>query len=350
MTTKRKTGGVPDANQKTPPVVLDRLHGNQNSAPGASVKKKRGESENTRRAASSTRSPESFASLADWIASPEFAAIATQASSEAAERKLIKRREYQRRYRVRTRDGLTLKAVDFCRIAFSVPTVPLLPAPGQVVRWPAETIYSPIKAKTSTLRRTRADHHRKQWQIDAERVIIVTPQEFGYLVQALDMTAEDCAAYLRVSVSTVRAWECGDEAIPFSAYWLLRLTIKADRFNTRFPEWEGWVIAEDGPDAGKLIAANRSYAFTPQEIACFPGAWHQVSVSDLRAEKLQAKLDQATAENTRLRQLYQAQGVTRELRRMQERIGALLEGVGTAELIDFQSSTPPAAQPQEKAA
>lgn len=40
MTLKKKTGGAPDANQKTPPVVLDRLHGNQNSAPGASVKKK----------------------------------------------------------------------------------------------------------------------------------------------------------------------------------------------------------------------------------------------------------------------------------------------------------------------
>lgn len=40
MTLKKKTGGVPDANQKTPPAVLDRLHGNQNSAPDASVKKK----------------------------------------------------------------------------------------------------------------------------------------------------------------------------------------------------------------------------------------------------------------------------------------------------------------------
>lgn len=40
MTPKKKTGGVPDANQKTPPVVLDRLHGNQNSAPGVSVKEK----------------------------------------------------------------------------------------------------------------------------------------------------------------------------------------------------------------------------------------------------------------------------------------------------------------------
>jgi DNA-binding transcriptional regulator YiaG len=282
------------------------------------------------------RRPESFATVADWVASPEFAAVAAEHRAAAAERKRSKRNEYARRQWARNRAGLPIKAVDFCRIVFRVPTVPLLPAPGQVVRWPAETIYSPIKAKASTPRRYRQDHKRTQWQIDAERVIGITPQEFGYLVQALGMTAEDCAAYLRVTVATVRAWEAGDEAIPFAAFWLLRLTIQADRFTTRFPQWEGWVIAEDGPDAGKLIDANRSAAFTPQEIACFPRAWHQVSASNLRADKLQAELDRATAENTRLRQLFNAQGVTTELRQMQEKLAAMLDSIGTAEIIEYR--------------
>lgn len=282
------------------------------------------------------RGPESFANLADWIASPEFAAVAAQAHRDAAERKRIRRKECQRRRDARKRAGLPRKAVDFCRIVFSLPTVPLLPAPGQVVRWPAETIYSPIKAKATTPRRYRLDHKRTQWQIDAERVIIITPQEFGYLVQALGMTAEDCAAYLRVTVATVRAWEAGDESIPFAAFWLLRLTIKADRFNTRFPEWEGWAIAEDGPDAGKLIDGNRSAAFSPQEIACFPSAWFQASFHALRAEKLQAELDRATAENTRLRQLFNAQGVTTELRQMRDKLAAMLDGIGTAEIVDYK--------------
>lgn len=350
MTPKKKTGGVPDANQKTPPVVLDRLHGNQDSAPVETVKKKFSIQANIQCVAPSpARGPEFFANLADWVASPEYAAVAAQARIDAAKRKQIRRKEYGRHYYSRRRNGLPLKAVDFCRIVFRVPTVPLLPAPGQVVRWPAETIYSPIKAKASTPRRYRPDHKRPQWQIDVERVIIVTPQEFGYLVQALGMTAEDCAAYLRVTVATVRAWESGEEAIPFAAFWLLRQTIKADRFSTRFPQWEGWVIAEDGPDAGKLIDANRSAAFSPHEIACFPRAWHQVSASNLRAEKLQAELDQAAAENTRLRKLFQEQGLTRELRQMQERIGALLEGVGTADLVEFNSQ-PAGIHARERAA
>lgn len=294
------------------------------------------------------RGPHAFANLAEWVASPEYAAVAAQARIESAERKRIKRNDSARRRAARKQTGLPLKAVDFCRIVFSVPTVPLLPAPGQVVRWPAETIYSPIMAKASTPRRTRLDHHRPQWQIDAERTIVITPREFGYLVQALDMTVEECAAYLRVTVASVRAWESGDESIPFAAFWLLRLTIQADRFNTRFPEWEGWVIAEDGPSAGKLIDANRSYAFSPQEIACIPSAWHQMSRSNLRAEKLQAELDRATAENTRLRQLFNAQGVTTELRQMQDKLAAMLDSIGTAEIIDYRPAV--AGHQLEKAA
>lgn len=334
MPAKKKTGGVPDANQKTPPAVLDQPHRDKNIVPAGDVKEKFSKLEKGLDVHASVGI--GFVSVADWMRTPEYAVIAAQARADAAGRKLAKRREYARRYDARKRAGLPMKAAEFCRVVFRVPTVPLLPAPGQVVRWPAETIYSPIKANASTPRRYRPDHKRPQWQIDAEHTIIVTPQEFGYLVQALGMTAEDCAAYLRVSVATVRAWECGDEAIPFSAYWLLRLTLKADRFNTRFPEWEGWAIAEDGPDAGKLIDANRSGAFTPQEIARIPSAWHQASFHALRAEKLQAELDQASAENTRLRQLFNAQGVTTELRQMQDKLAGLLNTIGTAEIIDYR--------------
>ncbi|GEM_PF-2644292 len=285
------------------------------------------------------RGPESFANLADWIASPEYAVIATQSGIAAIERKRIKHNDYYRRYNARKKAGLPLKAMDFCRIVFRVPTVPLLPAPGQVVRWPAETIYSPIKAKASTPHKYRPDHQRPQWQIDAERVIIITPREFSFLVQTLGMTAEDCAAYLRVTVATIRAWEVGDESIPFSAFWLLRLTFQANRFNAKFPQWEGWVIAEEGPDAGKLVAANRSAAFTPQEIDCIPRAWHQASFHALRAEKFQAELDEARAENTRLRQLFSTQGLTTELRLMQERLSAVLTSIGTAEIIDYRPTS-----------
>lgn len=281
------------------------------------------------------RGPECFANLAEWVASPDYAVITAQAKAAAAERKLSKHKAYSRRYYARKRDGLPLKAAEFCRIVFNVPTVPLLPAPGQVARWPVDTVYSPMKAQGQTPRRTRPDHHRPQWQIDAERVIRITPQAFAHIVTALGMTAEECAAYLRVTLATVRAWESGNEAIPFAAFWLLRVTYQHAIFKARFPQWDGWHIQETGPDAGKLIDANRCAAFTPQEIASIPYAWHDASFHKLQADRLQAKLDEVIAENTRLRQLFNSQGVTKELRRMQERLGVVLAGVGTADVVPY---------------
>lgn len=40
MPAKKKTGGVPDANRKTPPLVLEQLHGSQDSSPSETVKEK----------------------------------------------------------------------------------------------------------------------------------------------------------------------------------------------------------------------------------------------------------------------------------------------------------------------
>lgn len=282
------------------------------------------------------RGPEYFANLAEWVASPDYAVIAEAARKAAAERKRLASSARSKRYYAGRKTGRLTRIKDILNAVFSVPTVPLLPAPGQVVRWPAETIYSPIKAKTTTPYRYRPEHKRPQWQIDAERVIIATPRSFGAVVQALGMTAEECATYLRVTVESVRAWESGDEAIPFTAYWLLHVTYKSQIFRTRFPQWDGWEIQESGPDAGKLIDANRSAAFTPQEIACIPFAWHQASFHANRAERLEAALDAAAAENTRLRQLFNEQGVTAELRQVQERLAVMLDKIGTAEVIEYR--------------
>lgn len=40
MPAKKKTGGVPDANRKTPPAVPEQPHGSQDSSPAETVKKK----------------------------------------------------------------------------------------------------------------------------------------------------------------------------------------------------------------------------------------------------------------------------------------------------------------------
>jgi len=261
MTTKRKTGGVPDASQKTPPAVLDRLHGNQNSAPSASVKKK-------------LRIPEERPS---------------QSWGEAVKR--------------RPRHG-------------------------------------------------RAEMHVPAWMTEAEAWEEIAPARFVEMRKLmLGINVVQCAELLRVSANTVWRWEKGTVQIPFAAYMALRLLLDVRYLPHQVKEWDGWQIISAGPDVGMLYDAEKTGAMvSPVDIRQMPWVRGERDAWKRKAEKAEAKAAELEAENTRLRQLYQAQGVTRELRRMHERIGALLEGVGTAELIDFQSSTPPICQPEEKAA
>ena len=135
MTPKKKTGGVPDANQKTPPVVLDRLHGSQNSAPAASVKEK---------------------------------------------------------------------------------------------FWILEEIPSKSWGKVIDryIRKGRTEMHLPPWMEQAEEWPEITPERFVELRKLmLQLKAAQCAALLRVHVSTVWRWENGSIPIPFAAYMALRLLL-----------------------------------------------------------------------------------------------------------------------------
>ena len=54
---------------------------------------------------------------------------------------------------------------------------------------------------------------------------------------------------------------------------------------------------------------------------------------------MQAQLNEAQAENTRLRQMYVAQGVVEELATMQETITDLMARIATAKIIPFSTNS-----------
>lgn len=256
---KKETGGVPDANQKTPPVVLDRLHGNQNSAPDASVKKKL------------------------WI--------------------------------LEEKPSASLKAIN------------------------------------RFIRKGRREMHLPPWMEQAEEWSEITPERFVELRKLmLQLKAEQCAALLRVHVSTVWRWESGEVPVPFAAYMALRLLLDVRYLPHQVKEWDGWQIINAGVDVGMLHDSRQTGTMvSPADIRAARYVKGERDAWQRKAEKAEARAADLEAENTRLRKLYQAQGITRELRQMHERIGTLLEGVGTADLIEFNS---PAVgiQAREKAA
>lgn len=193
--------------------------------------------------------------------------------------------------------------------------------------------------------------HLPQWMESAEEWTRITPDRFRevrWLVH--QMTVEQCAAFLRVSESMVRDWEAGRRLIPYAAYMALRLLVDVRHLPHQVKEWDGWQIINAGPDVGMLYDGEKTGAmFSPSELRAMRWVAGERDAWQRRAEKAEAKAAELEAENTRLRKLFLEQGVTRELRQMHARIGALLEGVGTAELIEFASPVT-GIQAREKAA
>lgn len=128
--------------------------------------------------------------------------------------------------------------------------------------------------------------------------------------------------------------------IPYAAYIALRLVADIEYLPHQVKAWADWWIIPDGVHVGMLMNRRTGAMYSENEIAAL---WltEQIDAKAKRhAEQENAELREQvatlTAENTRLRQLFNAQGVTQELRQMQERMAALLASIGTAEVFDYQ--------------
>lgn len=182
--------------------------------------------------------------------------------------------------------------------------------------------------------------YRPRWLRDAENLLTIAPLSFIQLrAWTLFMSVEQCAAFLRVEPDEIERWEAGTVPIPAPAFIALRLAVDIEYLPHQIKAWADWWIIPDGQDVGMLMNRKTGQMIAEPEINAMS---HSVSASkraEERAERENAELREQlatlTAENTRLRHLYQSQGVTKELRQMQERMAALLASIGTAEIIDY---------------
>ncbi len=185
--------------------------------------------------------------------------------------------------------------------------------------------------------------YHPQW-VQLSQGFTVDPESFKHMRTILRMTPKQCAAYMRVSLRTLDRWENGDTQIPFLAFELLRLVLESVRFKFTHAGWDGWFVSETGnlmsPDVG-------GEGFTPELLNVL--SFQRGEAPELRIEnaRLQSLLDEAQAENTKLRQMYVAQGVVDELAAMQETIIGLMSRIATARIIPF---SPAIEQLKEKTA
>lgn len=200
--------------------------------------------------------------------------------------------------------------------------------PSEKTRW--AYWMQAIEPTSEAINKAFPDYH-PQWVQMSQRFTI-KPESFVAMRKSLGLSCEQCAAYLRAGLSTLRKWEHGHTPVPFMAFELLRLISESVRFKMAHPDWDGWFVSENGaltsPDYGRN-------GFTPDQLNWL--SFQRGEAEPLRKDvaMLQSQLDAAIAENTALREMFLDNGVTDEVAAMQDKINALMTRINTARVLPF---------------
>ncbi|MFA6547058.1 MAG: hypothetical protein WCS99_21755 [Limisphaerales bacterium] len=201
------------------------------------------------------------------------------------------------------------------------------------------TVYPPQDFHGHNLRgKPRRQMHEPLWMEGAAEWERVTPEQFRevrWLVHR--MTVEQCAAFLRVNPATVWRWENGSSPITFAAFVALRLLSDVRFVPHQVKEWDGWQIINAGVDVGVLYDSKKTGAmFSPSDLRASQWVKAERDSWKKKAEEAEARVAELETENTRLRQLFNTQGVTTELRQMQDKLAVMLDSIGTAEIFEYR--------------
>jgi transcriptional regulator with XRE-family HTH domain len=201
------------------------------------------------------------------------------------------------------------------------------PYPSEATRW--AYWMQAIEPNSEAINEAFPGYH-PLW-VQRSQAKTVSPEQFKWIRRyLLGVSRKQCAAYLRVGESTIRRWECGLTPVPFMAFELLRLVYDSVTFKVSHPAWDGWFISRDGgfvsPTVGKLN-------FTPEQLNHVPQLMNWNANLRAEVEALKTQLDEAHAENTRLREMFVSQGVVDEIDTIKNRLGELFGQLNTARIF-----------------
>lgn len=177
--------------------------------------------------------------------------------------------------------------------------------------------------------------YHPQWVVQSQTTEI-TAERFCYMRKhVLRINQRQCAAYLRIDMRTISRWENGERGIPFAAFELLRTVYHSAQFKLSHPDWDGWFIST----TGKLVSPYaRDVCLTPGDLNLVPHLHNWNAIMKKEVAQLTQELAEARAENTALRELFLANGITDEVAAMQDKINALMTKINTARVIPFAAA------------
>jgi DNA-binding transcriptional regulator YiaG len=158
----------------------------------------------------------------------------------------------------------------------------------------------------------------------------------------MGMTRVQLAALVRVNERTVRLWEQGVSKIPFAMWWVLHSTLQDPAYFLTRPGFHDFYI-DYNRNTGEAQLCSSTWPdikYTPTELYTNRAAMSEVTRLQVKVKEQDQKIDELTAENTRLRQMLKAGTVAAELSAMHAHIGKLLQQMHTADVVAFPDPEP----------
>lgn len=161
------------------------------------------------------------------------------------------------------------------------------------------------------------------------------------------MSLDQVAQMVRVDVKTVRNWESGKSAIPFTMWWVMHCTLQDPEFFLDRPGFHDYYIEYDRDRKQPVLCSHTwpDIRVSPTDLyvqrTAISKAFEleqQLKAKQLEVDAKQRALDEMTAENTRLRQMLKAGTVAEELAAMHAHIGNLLTKMHTTDVVDFPTA------------
>jgi len=172
--------------------------------------------------------------------------------------------------------------------------------------------------------------YHPMWIIQSQRKT-VSAEYFKLMREhTLKMSRNECAAYLRVSVSTVRRWEAGSSAIPFVVFELLRVVSESVNFKLSDKSWQGWFVDHNG----RLVSPDRgNLSFSPDELS-FIRETHQVkAMYQTENGLLREEVESLRKEISELRVADNDSLLLDELKEIEERLAELTQKVSSKNVV-----------------